>query len=145
MDDKSETKYDKFGKPGRDVAMKPPRRFRPLLILTLVVLGLYSYVLPLVPLAVVPDLATLASKQAPPAQAPVVVDTTALVPFEAHIMSKCPDARDCLRKMVLPAMQRVYDKVNFTLSYIGTPTANDGVDCKHGPEECMSSRLFVTT
>lgn len=23
-----------------------------------------------------------------------------LVPFEAHIMSKCPDARDCLRELV---------------------------------------------
>jgi hypothetical protein len=41
------------------------------------------------------------------------------VPLEAHIMSKCPDARDCLRQLVLPAMQRVYQKVNFTLSYIG--------------------------
>ena len=43
-----------------------------------------------------------------------------LVPLEAHIMSKCPDARDCLQKLVLPTMQRVSDKVNFTLSYIGT-------------------------
>ncbi|CZS88744.1 uncharacterized protein RCO7_04486 [Rhynchosporium graminicola] len=42
------------------------------------------------------------------------------VPLEAHIMSKCPDARDCLRDMVLPTMQQVIDKVNFTLSYIGT-------------------------
>jgi hypothetical protein len=42
------------------------------------------------------------------------------VPLEAHIMSKCPDARDCLKMMVLPTMQRVHDKVNFTLSYIGT-------------------------
>ncbi|TAQ91650.1 hypothetical protein B7494_g44 [Chlorociboria aeruginascens] len=62
-----------------------------------------------------------------------------LVPLEAHIMSKCPDARDCLKLMVLPAMQRVYDKVNFTLSYIGTPTDNDGVDCMHGPEECLGN------
>lgn len=63
-----------------------------------------------------------------------------LVPLEAHIMSKCPDARvcflllqvsrqrrgltkisaqDCLRDLVLPAMQRVHDKVDFTLSFIG--------------------------
>ncbi|KAI1802779.1 hypothetical protein F4811DRAFT_381433 [Daldinia bambusicola] len=62
-----------------------------------------------------------------------------LVPLEAHIMSKCPDARDCLRDLVLPAMMRVNDKVNFTLSYIGTPTENDGVDCKHGPGECMGN------
>lgn len=43
-----------------------------------------------------------------------------LVPLEAHIMSKCEDAQFCLRELILPAMQRVYDKVNFTLSYIGT-------------------------
>jgi len=43
-----------------------------------------------------------------------------LVPLEAHIMSKCPDARDCLQKLVLPTMQRVSEKVNFTLSFIGT-------------------------
>jgi len=46
--------------------------------------------------------------------------TKELVPLEAHIMSKCPDAKDCLRELVLPTMQRVIDKVNFTLSYIGT-------------------------
>lgn len=63
-----------------------------------------------------------------------------LVPLEAHIMSKCPDARDCLQMLVLPAMIRVVDKVNFTLSYIGTPTdSNDGVDCKHGAAECMGN------
>ncbi len=43
-----------------------------------------------------------------------------LVPLEAHIMSKCPDAKDCLRDLVLPAMQKVHGKVNFTLSFIGT-------------------------
>lgn len=42
------------------------------------------------------------------------------VPLEAHIMSKCPDARDCLHDMILPAMQNVSDKVDFKLSYIGT-------------------------
>ena len=41
------------------------------------------------------------------------------VPLEAHIMSKCPDAKDCLHDLVLPAMQRVQDKVDFKLSYIG--------------------------
>ncbi|KAI1264181.1 hypothetical protein F5Y18DRAFT_86703 [Xylariaceae sp. FL1019] len=61
------------------------------------------------------------------------------VPLEAHIMSKCPDAKDCLKEMILPAMIRVVDKVNFTLSYIGTPTVNDGVQCKHGPAECMGN------
>ena len=42
------------------------------------------------------------------------------IPLEAHIMSKCPDAKDCLHDMILPTMQNVSDKVDFTLSYIGT-------------------------
>lgn len=36
-------------------------------------------------------------------------------------------------------MQQVHDKVAFTLSYIGHPAANDGVDCKHGPSECLGN------
>ena len=36
-------------------------------------------------------------------------------------------------------MQQVLPKVNFTLSYIGTPTDNDGVSCMHGPAECMGN------
>ena len=45
---------------------------------------------------------------------------SALVPLEAHVMSKCPDARDCLRDLVVPAMEKIVDKVNFRLSFIGT-------------------------
>ena len=45
---------------------------------------------------------------------------TGRVPLEAHIMSKCPDARDCLHDMILPAMQNISHKVDFRLSYIGT-------------------------
>lgn len=41
------------------------------------------------------------------------------VALEAHIMSKCPDARDCLHDMILPAMMNVSSKVDFKLSYIG--------------------------
>lgn len=41
------------------------------------------------------------------------------VPLEAHIMSKCPDARDCLQQLVVPAMERISDKVDFKLSFIG--------------------------
>jgi hypothetical protein len=44
---------------------------------------------------------------------------TKKVPLEAHIMSKCPDARDCLQKLVVPAMEQIHDKVDFKLSYIG--------------------------
>ena len=42
------------------------------------------------------------------------------VALEAHIMSKCPDAKDCLHDMILPAMQNISHKVDFKLSYIGT-------------------------
>ena len=51
---------------------------------------------------------------------PALTEKKTLVPLEAHIMSKCPDAKDCLNDMILPAMQNVSDKVDFTLSYIGT-------------------------
>ena len=46
--------------------------------------------------------------------------TSGLVPLEAHIMSKCPDARDCLRDLVVPAMEKIYDKADFRLSFIGS-------------------------
>ncbi|KAG6007523.1 hypothetical protein E4U21_005824 [Claviceps maximensis] len=68
-----------------------------------------------------------------------VSETQYLVPLEAHIISKCPDTQDALRELILPVMQRVYDKVDFKLNYIGTPTADDGVECKHGPSECMGN------
>ena len=42
------------------------------------------------------------------------------VPLEAHIMSKCPDARDCLMDLVVPAMEQIEDLVDFRLSFIGT-------------------------
>lgn len=62
------------------------------------------------------------------------------VPLEAHIMSKCPDAKDCLHDMILPAMQNISHKVDFKLSYIGTNTDDDeGVICMHGPEECLGN------
>ena len=45
--------------------------------------------------------------------------STNKVPLEAHIMSKCPDARACLQELVVPAMEKIHDKVDFQLSYIG--------------------------
>lgn len=42
------------------------------------------------------------------------------VHLEAHVMSKCPDARDCLRQLVVPAMEQVSDLVDFDLSFIAT-------------------------
>ncbi|KAL9052972.1 MAG: hypothetical protein Q9162_005090 [Coniocarpon cinnabarinum] len=62
------------------------------------------------------------------------------VTLEAHIMSKCPDARDCLNDLVVPAMQDISSLVDFKLSYIGTIDNHTGaVECKHGPSECMGN------
>ncbi|KAI4242152.1 MAG: hypothetical protein L6R40_004195 [Gallowayella cf. fulva] len=66
-----------------------------------------------------------------------------LVPLEAHIMSKCPDARDCLRDLVVPAMEEVVEKVNFTLSFIGSVDNNDSIHCMHGPSECLGNMLSL--
>ncbi|KAJ4421825.1 hypothetical protein N0V82_003524 [Gnomoniopsis sp. IMI 355080] len=121
---------------------RPARRLRPLLVMTLVVLCFYYYVNPASSFSFLPQVARFAPAQAPDTQK-VIANTKALVPLEAHIMSKCPDAKDCLRQLVLPTMQQVIDKVDFTLSYIGTPTENDGVDCKHGPEECLGNIMLL--
>ncbi|KAL8752694.1 MAG: hypothetical protein Q9199_005566 [Rusavskia elegans] len=66
-----------------------------------------------------------------------------LVPLEAHIMSKCPDARDCLRDLVVPAMEQVVNKVNFTLSFIGSVDQNNSIHCMHGPGECLGDMLSL--
>ncbi|CAJ2502067.1 Uu.00g049200.m01.CDS01 [Anthostomella pinea] len=126
---------------------RPRRRHRPLLILTLVAIVLYalysfrpisSYAGRLV--TPKPTAAASSDEPSPGAEESATTGATKnLVPLEAHIMSKCPDAKDCLKELVLPAMMRVYEKVNFTLSYIGTPTENDGVECMHGPNECMGN------
>jgi len=82
-----------------------------------------------------------------PKQAPIPPTTSNAspipIPLEAHIMSKCPDARDCLIDLVVPAMSRLNPShVNFTLSYIGTTTDHDdGVECRHGPDECLGNIL----
>ena len=37
-------------------------------------------------------------------------------------------------------MERTASRVDFTLSFIGTPTdPDDGVECKHGPTECLGN------
>lgn len=60
--------------------------------------------------------------------------------LEAHIMSKCPDARDCLRDLVVPTMSNVSEEVDFKLSYIGTNNRDgDGVECPHGEGECLGN------
>ncbi|KAI5291325.1 hypothetical protein KEM54_005368 [Ascosphaera aggregata] len=66
------------------------------------------------------------------------------VPFEAHIMSKCPDAQYCLNELVVPAMERISDKVDFHLSFIGEyDNRTDQVDCMHGPTECIGDILML--
>ncbi|KAK4693742.1 hypothetical protein P7C71_g3709, partial [Lecanoromycetidae sp. Uapishka_2] len=64
-----------------------------------------------------------------------------LVPLEAHIMSKCPDAKTCLRDLVTPAMEKIADKVAFRLSYIGKVDESDTVHCMHGSTECLGNMM----
>ena len=66
-----------------------------------------------------------------------------LVPLEAHIMSKCPDAKDCLVNLVVPAMEKVVDQVDFSISYIGSISSDDTVQCMHGPDECLGDMLSL--
>lgn len=66
---------------------------------------------------------------------------SSFVPLEAHVMSKCPDARDCLRDLVVPAMEQVVDKVDFRLSYIGKLDENNTIQCMHGATECLGNML----
>ena len=94
-----------------------------------------------------------------------VPSSTRLVPLEAHIMSKCPDAKDCMHSLILPAMQRIESLVDFKLSFIGTyvlyllipssfqvphpgvirtaSESNDDVTCLHGPSECLGIMLLL--
>jgi len=66
------------------------------------------------------------------------------VPLEAHIMSKCPDAKDCLQQLIIPTMERVNDKVDFKLSFIGSvDDKSSEVVCKHGPEECIGNMIML--
>ncbi|KAH8696458.1 hypothetical protein BGW36DRAFT_321685 [Talaromyces proteolyticus] len=69
---------------------------------------------------------------------------TVKIPLEAHIMSKCPDAQDCLQQLVVPAMERISDKVDFDLSFIGSISKQTSdVECKHGPTECIGNMIIL--
>lgn len=66
------------------------------------------------------------------------------VPLEAHVMSRCPDAKRCLQELVVPAMEKVSDKVDFRLSFIGDiDPDSDAVSCKHGPPECLGNMILL--
>lgn len=41
------------------------------------------------------------------------------VPLEIHIMSKCPDAKDCLEQLIAPALEEIESLVDFRMSFIG--------------------------
>ncbi|GLB07325.1 hypothetical protein AtubIFM57258_002655 [Aspergillus tubingensis] len=66
------------------------------------------------------------------------------IPLEAHVMSKCPDARDCLQQLVLPAMEQISDKVDFKLSFIAAVSNKSSeIQCMHGPTECIGDMLIL--
>ncbi|EXJ75341.1 uncharacterized protein A1O5_02037 [Cladophialophora psammophila CBS 110553] len=78
--------------------------------------------------------------------APIVEDEAAesKVPLEIHVMSKCPDARDCLRELIVPTMIQANEKVDFAMSFIGSVDPNsDAVSCKHGPGECLGNIILL--
>jgi hypothetical protein len=64
------------------------------------------------------------------------------VPLEIHIMSQCPDATYAFVHLISPALEQISPLVNYTQSFIGTPTAS-GVACKHGPSECLGNMLHL--
>ena len=82
-----------------------------------------------------------AQQQLNPQIDPAESNSSNRIPLEAHIMSKCPDAKDCLTDLVVPAMEKIVDKVDFQLSYIGTVDKDDNVHCKHGPTECLGNMM----
>jgi len=58
-------------------------------------------------------------------------------------MSKCPDAKDCLELLIAPALEEIESLVDFQMSFIGRPTAGDGISCMHGPSECLGNALHL--
>ncbi|KAI5843044.1 hypothetical protein DFP73DRAFT_573834 [Morchella snyderi] len=67
----------------------------------------------------------------------------AKVPLEIHIMSKCPDARDCLELLVAPALKNVSDIVDFRMSFIGRRLQDGTTACMHGPSECLGNSIHL--
>ncbi|RPB23116.1 hypothetical protein L211DRAFT_771220, partial [Terfezia boudieri ATCC MYA-4762] len=67
------------------------------------------------------------------------------VQLEIHIMSKCPDARDCMEDLVFPALGKLGpEMVDFRMSFIGkTVPDNGGVTCMHGPGECLGNMVHL--
>ncbi|KAG6358556.1 hypothetical protein INS49_012073 [Diaporthe citri] len=66
------------------------------------------------------------------------------VPLEIHNIVKCPNAQVALTALVLPTIERVHDKVDFRLSILARET-EEGMHCKHGPEECKAAMMELCT
>ncbi|KAH8118686.1 hypothetical protein DFH11DRAFT_1568690 [Phellopilus nigrolimitatus] len=78
-----------------------------------------------------------------PNQSPLGVDgdDDVKVPVTFGVMSRCPDALLC-ESVFDKALPRVEDKIDLSLSFIGTINASEpdfGVTCLHGPEECAGN------
>jgi len=118
------------------------KRRRILPVLLLAIIGLI-YLTPLDP--TVARLRHLAQDKLQPSHYSTSrIEDVTKVPLEAHIMSKCPDARDCLREMIVPAMEQIEDLVDFRLSIIGKlDPEDDSVHCMHGPSECLGDSLIL--
>ncbi len=85
-----------------------------------------------------------ASSLQPISQSPLTTaNRSSLVPLEAHIMSKCPDAKTCLQDLVVPTMEKIASKVDFRLSYIGKVDESDTVHCMHGSTECLGNMMCL--
>ncbi|KAL9104056.1 MAG: hypothetical protein Q9163_000953 [Psora crenata] len=133
-DGKDKSKYSTGAVTGR---LRGRRALRDYAVLILSLFFVVDYVIPKV-------LQSFSAKRSWVSDEPtgvVASNVSNLVPLEAHIMSKCPDARDCLRDLIVPAMEQVVDKVDFKLSYIGSITEDDTIHCKHGSTECLGNML----
>jgi len=75
-----------------------------------------------------------ARAELPNAEVILAEENVIKVALEAHIMSKCPDAKACLQMLVIPAMEQINDKVDFRLSYIGRSV---------NPQHCTHQTLHL--
>ena len=61
----------------------------------------------------------LRQAQVPDLRRPTQLAENRKVDLEVHIMSKCPDAKACLQELVVPAMEKLDEIIDFKLSFIG--------------------------
>ena len=180
MDEKRLIENYSSGRKPASGMIRPPKARGPLRLVLAAILstGLCSLLLlhtglPLSPMSLIwRNQGALLPYQTPqvlPDVARIMSDNVTRVPLEAHIMSQCPDARDCLRDLVVPAMERIADKVDFRLSFIGEYVnrypvfrvwlsfpgrskltdfsnridADESIHCRHGQTECLGNILAL--